>query len=73
MPTNLQQDLFDRIISEENIYNAYKQSLEGKSKYKNDAMKFALDETYNLMQLRQSLADETYRFNGYEEIGRAHV
>ncbi len=68
MPKNLQQGLFDRIVDEENIYDAYKQSLKGKGKYKNNAMKFALDETYNLRELRRSLIDETYQFDGYEEF-----
>ena len=64
MSQNLQQGLFDKITDEENIYNAYKQSLKGKGKYKNSAMKFALDETYNLRELRRSLIDETYKFDG---------
>lgn len=68
MPTNLHQELFDKIVDEENIYDAYKQSLKGKGKYKNAAMIFALDETYNLRELRRSLIDETYQFDGYEEF-----
>lgn len=47
------------------MYKAYKKSLEGKCKYHIEAMKFVLDEVYNLEKLRQSLIDETYQFNGY--------
>lgn len=61
-------DLFDRIIDDNNIYKAYKKSLKGDGKYNSNAMKFALDETYNLMQLKQSLIDETYKFDGYIEF-----
>lgn len=58
-------NLFDRITSEENIDKAYKKSLRGDSKYNIEAMKFAQDEVYNLMKLRQSLIDGTYEFDGY--------
>ncbi|NMB43490.1 MAG: RNA-dependent DNA polymerase, partial [Clostridiales bacterium] len=61
----LQQSLFDKITNEENLYKAYKKSLEGDSKYNPDAMTFAQDEVYSLMKLRQSLIDETYKFDGY--------
>lgn len=66
IPKNFNQDLFNRIIDDDNFYKAYKQTQKGKSKYKIDAMKFALDETYNLIELKQSLIDETYEFGGYE-------
>lgn len=58
-------DLFNRIVDEDNFYKAYRTCLKGKSKYKVEAMKFAIDEVYNLQQLRQSLIDETYVFGGY--------
>ena len=67
MPKILQknQNLFDEIISKENMYKAYKKSLKGNNKYNHEAMEFALNETYNLNQLIQSLQDETYEFDGY--------
>lgn len=65
MPKHFKQDLFSKIIDEDNLYKAYKQTRKGKSKFKPAAMKFALDETYNLAKLKQSLIDETYEFGGY--------
>lgn len=62
------RNLIDRITDKENIYDAYKQTLVGDSKYKIDAMLFSIDETYNLMKLRQSLLDKTYAFDNYEEF-----
>lgn len=58
-------DLFEKITNEENIYKAYKKALKGKGKYNPEAMEFSLDEIYNLKELRQSLIDETYKFDGY--------
>ena len=60
--------LFDRITEEENFYKSYKQTQKGKNKYKKPAMLFALNETYNLLKLRQSLIDGTYRFGHYIEF-----
>jgi hypothetical protein len=59
------QNLFDKIISEENIYKAYYKSLKGNNKYNTEAIEFSLNETYNINQLVQSLKDETYKFDGY--------
>lgn len=61
MPTTL----FDKIVDKDNIYKAYKKVLKGKNKYSTEAIEFVIDETYNLKTLRQSLIDETYRFDGY--------
>ena len=57
--------MFDKITSKENIYKAYRKAMNGKSKYRPEALEFAQNETYNLRQLRQSLIDETYTFDGY--------
>jgi len=65
MPKKLSDELFDKIIDEDNICEAYKKCLKGDGKYNPEAMKFALDEVCNLMELRQSLIDETYEFEGY--------
>ncbi|NLL02487.1 MAG: RNA-dependent DNA polymerase [Mollicutes bacterium] len=40
-------------------------ALKGKGKYHVEAMKFALDEIYNLNELRMSLINGTYKFDGY--------
>ncbi len=39
--------------------------MEGKGKYKGEAMTFARNETYNLAKLRESLVNDTYKFSGY--------
>lgn len=62
------QDLFNKIIDEENLYKAYKKALKGDGKYNPEAMVFTLDEVYNLEVLRKSLIDETYKFDGYIRI-----
>lgn len=58
-------DLFVKIIDKENVIKGYKKALQGKGKYNPEAMEFALNEVYNLKQLRESLIDETYKFDGY--------
>lgn len=58
-------NLFNRIIDEKNIYSAYKKSLKGNNKYTNEAIEFAMNETYNLRKLRKSLIEETYEFDEY--------
>lgn len=65
MSKNSKDGLFTRIVDEDNFYKAYRTCLKGKSKYKAEAMRFAIDEVYNLQRLRQSLIDETYQFGGY--------
>lgn len=59
------RDLFDRIVDEENIYQAYRKALKGDGKYHIEAMKFMFDEVYNLQELRKSLIEGTYEFSGY--------
>ena len=55
MSKKFTDELFSKIVDEDNLYNAYKKSLNNNGKYNPDAMVFALDEVYNLMKLRQSL------------------
>ena len=62
---NKESALFEKIIAEDNLYKAYKKSIQGKGKYNPEAMKFSLDEIYNLNNLKQSLEDESYQFDGY--------
>lgn len=62
------ENLFEKIIDDKNLYYAYLKSRKGKGKYKIEAIKFAMDETYNLRELKQSLIDETYQFEGYIEF-----
>ena len=63
-----QKYLFDRITNEINVYEAFQKSLEGDSKYDAEAMIFIVDTVYNLEQLRQSIINGTYRFDGYFEF-----
>lgn len=60
--------LFDEIVDEENMHEAYRQTQKGKAKYKNDAMRFRQNETYNLKKLKESLVNGSYSFGGYEEF-----
>lgn len=61
-------NLFNKITSEQNIYDAYKKTLRGKSKYNKDAMIFRKNETYNLTRLRNRLINGTYQFDDYIEF-----
>ena len=61
----MSQNIFARIVDEENLEKAYRKSLKGGNKYNSEAMVFSLNETYNLRRLRQSLMDETYEFDEY--------
>ena len=63
-----QKYLFDKITNEINVYEAFQKSLEGDSKYDAEAMIFIVDTVYNLEQLRQSIINGTYRFDGYFEF-----
>lgn len=60
--------LYEKITSEENLYQSYKKVLLADNKYKADAIKFAEDETYNLIELRNSLIDKTYKHDGYSKF-----
>ncbi len=43
MPTKFKNnELFERITNEDNIYKSYKKALQGKGKYNPEAMEFAL-------------------------------
>lgn len=58
-------DLFSKITDKTTFENAYKKALKGNNKYCKEAIEFANDETYNLKELRESLENETYEFDGY--------
>lgn len=62
------RNLIEQVVAKENIYDAYKKTLKGDGKYKKEAMLFSINETYNLMNLRQSLIDGSYKFDGYVEF-----
>lgn len=57
--------LFNSIVDFNNLYKAYKKTQKGQGKYKKDAMIFAQDETYNLLELQRRLVDDSYEFGGY--------
>lgn len=59
------KEIFNKIIDKENLSRAYKKALKGKGKYHVEAMKFTLDEVYNLNELRDNLINGTYEFDGY--------
>lgn len=57
--------LFNSIVTFENLYKSYKKTQMGQGKYKKDAMIFARNETYNLLELQKRLINGTYKFGGY--------
>lgn len=61
-------NLFDDVVDINNLESAYRKSMKGRNKYSTDAMKFASNETYNLLKLRESLIDGTYEFSGYKRF-----
>lgn len=65
MPKDLTDELFDKIVSKDNMNKAYRKALKGKGKYNPEAIEFSKDETYNLQKLTKSLMNETYTFDGY--------
>ena len=58
--------LFDEITSYDNLYQAYRKTQAGKAKYRPAALRFYMDETYNLLQLQKALQEGTYQFGEYE-------
>ena len=68
MPKQLkarQKDMFERVTSEANLYQALKKCLESDKKHSLEAILFVMNETSNMMDLRQELIDGTYQFSGY--------
>lgn len=59
------ENLLDKVLCIENLEKAFKKSQKGKSKYNKEALRFALDETYNLLQLKEEIVNKTYEFSGY--------
>jgi len=47
------------------LEKAFSKSQKGHSKYDREALEFAMDEVYNLLQLQKEIKDETYEFSGY--------
>ena len=62
----MSKDLFSEIVSDDNMYCAYRKTQRGNGKYKKDAILFAKDETENLKQLQKELIEGTYQFGRYE-------
>lgn len=52
--------LFDRVISDDNIERAYRNTQKGRLKYHVDSLVFTNDVTVNLKKLKQSIFDSTY-------------
>lgn len=58
-------NLYDEIISFQNIVHAYKRAMEGSKKYRKDAILFSMLDDYNLVQLWQELKKQTYSVGRY--------
>lgn len=61
-------NLFEKIIDEDNLYKAYKSVRRGSNKYHIEAIKFSNNETYNLKLLRDSLIHKTYKYSEYSKF-----
>ena len=59
------EKLIDRILFIDNLEKASHKMLKGKSKYTKEAIEFAMDEIYNLLQLKTEITNKTYKFSGY--------
>lgn len=60
--------LISMILDPENLVSAFNQTQEGKSKYKEEAMKFKENESYNLNELRNKLLTGLWKFGNYTEF-----
>jgi len=61
VPKKRFDNLFEQIISEANVDDAYRKTQFGQMKYKRDAIHFSQDLTVNLAILREQVASGTYR------------
>lgn len=57
--------LFDYIVSEENVWHAYKQTQKGKPKHKRPAVRFRMNETANLKIIQAAVASNSWTPKGY--------
>lgn len=61
-------NLFNEIVDEKNLYEAYKSVRRGSNKYHIEAIEFSKNETYNLNKLRESLINKTYAYSDYSKF-----
>lgn len=59
------EKLINKMLFIDNLEKAFNKSQKGKSKYDKEAIEFALDETYNLLQLKADIIFKKYKFSGY--------
>lgn len=60
--------MIDRVIDFDNMFDAYQKTLSGTAQYCQDAVLFKKDETYNLLELQQSLIHKTYQHGDYNSF-----
>jgi len=63
----MQEDLFERLISFENIYSAYLKSRKGK-RYLDYVLRFEKNLEQNLLSIQRDLKNETYVHGSYKEL-----
>ena len=61
-------NLFNEIICSENVEEAYRLCMQGKTKFKVDAILFDKDKTYNINMLISELKNKTYKMSEYTEF-----
>lgn len=62
---NYDGTLFDYIVSDENVWNSYKQTQKGKPKHKRPAVRFRENETANLKALQNLVRTQKWQPKGY--------
>lgn len=65
VPKKKIENLFEQIVSEENVDDAYRKTQLGQMKYKRGAIKFSQDLTVNMDNLKQRVASGTYHPDEY--------
>lgn len=62
------ETLIEFIASERNLENSYRKVMSGPNKYHKEAIEFSKNLSANLLILRESLLNRTYKFEGYIEF-----
>lgn len=61
-------NLFDEIISFDNLYNSFKSVFKTNNKRNKEAILFARNETYNILKLQKELKEGTYKIGEYNHF-----
>lgn len=59
------ENIMEKILFIDNLEKAFNKQQKGKGKYSREAIAFAMDEIYNLLQLKVQIINKTYKVDGY--------